>query len=182
LTINDTPDALVVEGVVINNNAVQRSRVTVLEVTLNGVVPNTPANKAAITVQNRQTLANVGLGYTFDYSTPGKTKITLSFTGVETEFGSLKDGNYQLNIGAGLTHAGGTLGSAFTYGGVAGHKFYRLFGDADGNRTINSIDYNALLASFGSNDPKFDINMSGTVDSVDYNALLVRFGSTLVFA
>ena len=87
-----------------------------------------------------------------------------------------------MNIGAGLTYAGGTLGSAFTYGGVASDKFYRLFGDVDANRTINAVDYNALLASFGINDPRFDINMSGTVDSVDYNALLVRFGSTLVFA
>ncbi len=182
LTINDTPDALVVEGVVINNNDLQRSRVTVLSVTLNGVVPNTPANQAAITVQNRQSLAFVGLGYVFDYSTPGKTKITLSFTGAETEFSSLKDGNYQLNIGAGLTYAGGTLGSAFTYGGVASDKFYRLFGDVDANRTINAVDYNALLASFGINDPRFDINMSGTVEAVDYNALLARFGSTLVFA
>ncbi|MEZ6078793.1 MAG: hypothetical protein R3C56_24900 [Pirellulaceae bacterium] len=111
MTINDTPDALVVESCH-QQQCRAAIAVTVIEVTLNGVVPNTLANQAEITVQNRQTLANVGSGYTFDYSTPGKTKITLSFSGAETEFGSLKDGNYQLNIGAGLTHAGGTLGSA----------------------------------------------------------------------
>ena len=59
---------------------------------------------------------------------------------------------------------------------------YTLFGDANLDRTVDTIDFNLLAARFGDNSQRWndgDFNYDGNVDTIDFNALTSNFGSTL---
>jgi hypothetical protein len=51
-------------------------------------------------------------------------------------------------------------------------NFYRLFGDANGNRQVDSADLAAINAAYGSTGSNLnaDVNGDGVVDSQDRNA------------
>ena len=50
--------------------------------------------------------------------------------------------------------------------------FYRLLGDVNGDRQVNSADQTAVTAAIGSSNPQYDVNGDGIVNSTD--VLLVR--------
>lgn len=191
-TIDDVSDSIVIVdndtfGVVgtplVNSSAdAQRSRVTELEIVFNGEVAG--SELAEISVINRDTLASVDISTsTFNYDpSTGLTTVLLKFSGSEAEFGSLKDGNYELTVNAALEDSlGNTLGSDLVFGDSAGDNFYRLYGDSNGDRMIDANDYFAFLAVFGGSSDAFDFDDSSTVDATDYFAFLARFGSNLPF-
>lgn len=81
--------------------------------------------------------------------TTTSTTVTLTFGGSMTQFGSLIDGNYQLTIAANkIATFGGLDGDA---DGVAGDNFtaqlQRLFGDANGDHSVNNDDFNTFRAA-----------------------------------
>ena len=63
--------------------------------------------------------------------------------------------------------------------------FWRLFGDALGNRTVNSTDQGQFQAAQGSHPGQanyrwyFDYDQSCTIDSVDYSQFLLRNGHSI---
>ena len=93
---------------------------------------------------------------------------------------SLQDGVYHLSVNASAVTAsnGGTpMASAYT-----SPLFHRLFGDADGNKTVNNADYLKFKQSFNaaagqSNyNADFDFDGNGVVNNSDYLQLKKRFG------
>jgi len=84
----------------------------------------------------------------------GKTVVTLSgFSGTQTSAGSLIDGRYTLTaLASQITTAtgqqldgngDGTPGDDFVFadsGTTTGNQLYRLYGDANGDRTVNAAD------------------------------------------
>ena len=66
-------------------------------------------------------------------------------------------------------------------------SFFRLFGDSNGDATVNITDYNAFLSTFGKASGNgaykawFDFDASASVNVADYNALLARFGKGYSF-
>jgi hypothetical protein len=58
--------------------------------------------------------------------------------------GSLVDGVYQLFIPASAATSGGVPMAS-----VVTRTFHRLFGDADGSKSVNAADYNAFRSRFG---------------------------------
>src|SRR5206468_8677852 len=121
---------------------------------------------------------NVTLSVDLSGSTATQTVARLTFGGPLTEAGSLKDGNYTLTVfGAQVTGPGGlaldgdnngVAGGDFYYGtDQAFERFYRLFGDADGNHTVDAADLNLFRAAFGSTDPTFDVNSDGVINALD---------------
>lgn len=184
LTIVDT-DTLVVESVVINDGDIQRSRVTEMELVFNGVVDSTAGNESLFQLENLTDSTFAGLTFAWDYSTPGKTKVTLTFIGAGAANGSLLDGNYKLTVASGLTYDGGTLASAFEYGGTPGDDMYRLFGDIDGSRFVGVADFSAFLSSYGSTTSDaafvegFDVDDSGFIGFADFSAFIGNYGKVL---
>ena len=83
----------------------------------------------------------------------GKTIATLTFSGTGTTAGSLDDGNYSLTVLDTITDTAGNQldgdgdGSA---GGNATDEFFRLYGDINGDRTVNIIDFFQFRNAFGS--------------------------------
>lgn len=59
---------------------------------------------------------------------------------------------------------------------------YTLYGDANLDATVDSVDFNLLAANFGSSDKGWldgDFDYNGAVDSIDFNLLSSNFGQVL---
>lgn len=60
--------------------------------------------------------------------------------------------------------------------------FYALYGDANGNGTVNSADFNVLALNFGGSGKRWstaDFTFDGVCNSSDFNALASNFGKVL---
>jgi hypothetical protein len=187
-----------VTGVTVNGGAVQRSRVTSVTVAFNSTV-NTALVTSAGAFKLEQfdagfpafTLTNAaGGGIVASAATVnGHTEVTLTFAAVAgVEFGSLADGQWRLTIDR--TFVQGALGGALMAANyVNTTTVYRLFGDVNGDRTVDSTDFNQFGAAFGLSNPDpgytlaaaagLDWNMDGTIDSTDFNKFGGNFGLTL---
>ena len=179
-----------VESVSIDNDAdigctqnCQRSMVRSLTVTF-----DTEVEIAAGAFSLTQTLNGNSNNFTIadaDVSTSlvnGKTVAVLTFANRTTGIfgGSLADGNYTLTVDS--TKIQTVVGNdAMT----ANHtdEFFRFFGDVDGDRDVDALDFNAFRATFfkaAASDPNnfndlFDFDGDGDVDALDFNEFRTRF-------
>jgi regulation of enolase protein 1 (concanavalin A-like superfamily) len=94
--------------------------------------------------------------------------------------GGLGDGTYTLTVNAaGVTGAGGTMASNYTY------SFYRLYGDVDADRAVTFNDFLVLQNAFGSTSGSasynagLDVEDNGVNDFNDFLALQNNFGKTI---
>ncbi|HRF58552.1 MAG TPA: DUF1565 domain-containing protein [Fimbriimonadaceae bacterium] len=62
--------------------------------------------------------------------------------------------------------------------GVSGLSYSLTNGDIDGNNTVDSDDFDLLVANFGGSGPVGDLDGNGTVDSDDFDILVAAFGMT----
>jgi autotransporter-associated beta strand protein len=172
----------------VNDGSAQRSRVTSVSVTFSAQVT------FAGTIANAFTLARTGGGaVTFAASASvvnGVTVVTLdSFTGAETEFGSLKDGRYTLTALAGqITFGGqqldgngdGTTGDNYTFGEAQG--LFRFYGDINGDRHVDIADFGLFSQSIFNTAnyiAAFDFNNDGHIDIADFGQFSNRIFTML---
>jgi len=111
-------------------------------------------------------------------SSADRQTYTITFSGSAVIGGSLPDGIYDLTL----------TGSAVaddTGNPVAGNSlwtFHRLFGDSDGNRIVNALDYARLKNSFArsSSDPlfnsAFDYEGNSLINALDLARFRQRYG------
>lgn len=186
----------VVQSTVINAGLTggnQRSMVKNLTVTFSGLV--TIEDGAFVVTQQPSGTAVIVLVATTNVS--GRTVATLTFSGTTTENGSLKDGNYRLALNGALIKdalgyaidadgdqlSGGSrlFGSGSTTTAV--DKFFRLYGDYDGDRDVDNSDLLRFRTSQNriTSDALFlwfmDFDQDGDVDNSDLLRLRLRFGS-----
>jgi hypothetical protein len=191
-------DQVQVNQVVVHDGHVQRSIVTQISVQFNLEVA---IAAGAFRIINRGT----GQALNFSVTTSlvdGKTKATLTFQAGSSVYGrgagfSLVDGNYQLTIDATKVTAQGHLldgdkngvdGGDFVFGAAAADKFFRFFGDSDGDRDVDATDYGRLGLTYrkvfgqaGFN-RYFDYEDDGDVDATDYGRFSLRYRKVLAFA
>jgi hypothetical protein len=124
--------------------------------------------------------------YTMNSLTGGASDTTwvVTFSGAGVVGNSIADGVYNiaLNPSAITSQASGqTLAVQNT------NTFYRLFGDALGNKAVNSGDSSRFGSSYRSASPQytqtsyspsFDYNGDGTVNGTDESAFMARYGQT----
>ena len=96
----------------------------------------------------------------------------LTFSGAVTEFASLMDGRYSLTILGNKIQTGGVFLDGDGNGTAGGNRvdsFFRLFGDANGDGSVNQIDYAALQLALvpGHYNPAFDFRNDGKIDDAD---------------
>ena len=111
-----------------------------------------------------------------------KTVARLTFSGTLTEGSaatpSLIDGNYTLTIFSGQTVGGIQGGDKVT-------SLFRLFGDVNGDKTVNVLDLAAFRNAFGtaSTDANYvsflDFNGDGAINGADLAQFRNRFGVIL---
>jgi len=186
-TVNVTGGAPHVASTVVNagtGNTSQRSLVTTLTVTFDTVVTFAGAP------ENAFTFSRTGGGAVNFVAHPsvvgGVTVVTLdSFTGLETEFGSLKDGRYTLTALASQISANGQQlgGGDYMFNDTQG--LFRYFGDFNGDQIVNGGDFGHFKDAFGTatGDPNylgfFDINGDGAINGFDFGQFRTRFGTML---
>jgi autotransporter-associated beta strand protein len=175
----------VVVSVIVNagqTNLTQRSIVTNVTVTFDRIVNFTGAAESAFQLARTGpggTLGTVVLAVDFSASTATQTVAKLTFSGALTEAGnSLVDGNYSLSVF-----------SAQVQGGVQGgdnvSSLFRLFGDVNGDKTVNGLDLAAFRSAFGTSNgnPNYvyylDQNGDGAINGLDLAQFRSRFGIML---
>jgi hypothetical protein len=175
IIVNPAPPTTV-SFIAINLGAVQRSRVTQIDVTFNN--PVNVANYApvgAITLTRTSGGSPVVLdssnGLSIAPLTGMVSTLTLTFTGNNgVESSSLADGRWQLAI------------PYLSYTSPLNDpNLRRLFGDSNNDGTVDGTDFGDFGSVFGqtvANSP-FDSNGDGTVDGTDFAQFGTRFGITL---
>jgi hypothetical protein len=176
-----------VTSIVINDGSAQRSLVNSLKISFSEVV-NFPSGLAAAFALERTSGVSLGqVGLTFNPASGPASDVTITFnnTGVVgiDPGSSLADGKYLLTVLADkVSGSGGTLdgdGDSVAEGGPADNKtiaFHRLFGDADGNATVNSTDFATFRTFFGLGSSVFDFNNDSQTNSNDFAEFRKRFG------
>lgn len=175
--IQAAPD---VAQIVVNDGASSRSLVTSINVQFDQTVQTTPSTFALTNLQTGQTVpieqTSIDVG--------GVTHIQLAFLPSSasppragTMPASLIDGNYLLTIvGSEVSSrdTGIVMAADHHFGEVAADNLFRLFGDRNGDRSVNSQDLGWIAQSLFEEDqsprydPWFDIEGDGDVDSVDF--------------
>jgi parallel beta-helix repeat protein len=166
------------------SNTVQRSMVTNVTVTFDRVVSfvGQPTNAFKLTRVGPGTPnGDVTLAVDLTGSTASQTIAKLTFSGALTEGVasnlSLIDGNYTLTV----------LSNQITGGLTSDNvsNLFRLFGDIDGNKTVNGIDLTAFRNAFGTNStdanylPFLDFDGNGAINGSDLTQFRNRFGVIL---
>jgi hypothetical protein len=181
-----------VQSTVVDDGSAQRSMVRSLTVTFSATVSFAGAVENAFTLTRASDGAVVGFTATAQIM-GGVTVVTLNgFTGGATNFGSLADGRYTLTAIAGQISSGGqaidgngdgTPGDNYTFGDPQG--LFRMFGDVNGDRTVNGLDLGFFRNAFGTSagDPNFlsyfDYNGDGVINGFDLGQFRTRFGTML---
>jgi hypothetical protein len=175
-----TPPAF--ESMQINDGTAQRSRVTQLTVTFNTIVNPTELN-TAFTLRRQHDNVTVGTVSVASSVVGGKTVAVLTFSGTNTDFTSLADGRWKLEINAEQVIGDSTgLPMAANYLSV---EFHRRFGDSDGDRDVDSLDFIRFRNAIGSNSSQaayrayFDSEGDGDIDSLDFIRFRQRLGVLL---
>jgi hypothetical protein len=116
----------------------------------------------------------------------GRTIATLTFSGANTEFGSLTDGVWVFRIDRTRVSAPtGGMAADFVTPASGPGRIHRLYGDVNGDGAVNGFDYNRFRLAFGSTaaDPAYradlDFNGDGAINGFDYNRFRTRFGTVL---
>ena len=204
LTKNGVPSTTVA-AVQINDGGTQRSEVRSIAVTFSTAVTFTGGDAnaaAAFQVQHMANGANVDLASVVATDGQGRTVVTLTFAGSETDptsilnggIASLADGRYRLTVfGAAVTGAnglalngGGPNGDYVspddTFGGGPGQLgLYRLFGDVTGNGTVDQQDLGQFRSTFNLSSSQagyiaaLDANNDGNIDQLDLGQFRTRF-------
>ena len=173
-----------VEQIVVNNGDAQRSTVDSVQVTFDQVVDIDSAGGnpfSFVHVDSGEVVTSLPV---VDDSS-GKTVVSFTFDpdGLKvTSAGSLEDGNFRLDIDSSRIRAkdaDGTMQSNFTYGTAPTDNFFRLYGDADGNRTVGLLDFAEFRSAFGGPSETFDIDDDGVVSLMEFARFRNSFGKSV---
>jgi len=168
----------------VNGGAVQRSRVTDLALTFDGQVNFASSPNTAFTLTRLSDGAAVGFTATAIVVDAMTVVVLNNFTGSATQSGSLADGRYTLTALATQISADGvTMTSNYTFGDAQG--LFRMFGDVNGDQTVNGLDFGYFKNAFGTQvgDANYlsylDIDGDGVINGLDFGQFRTRFGTML---
>ncbi len=184
-----------VTGAIVNGGVAQRSRVASLAIRFDSVMTFAGGNVAAAFGLSRIGGGAVG-GFTATAAVVGGvTVVTLSsFTGAETQFGSLADGRFSVLVRANLVssdgrpldgNGDGTGGDDFTLAGTTANGLFRLYGDVNGDGVINAVDFGQFRGAFGTSTGQvayrdfLDFDGDGQINAFDFAQFRTRFGSSV---
>ncbi len=194
ILVRDLPE---LNSIQVGNGAVQRSLVTSLSVTFDGI---TDLQAGAFVVNRRGSDGGpVASSFTSNVNAFGQTVATVNFSGAFTRgaLNALVDGNYELRIDASkVSRSGfqfdgdlnGVAGGDHVFGVAAADRFFAHFGDLNGDRLVATAEFNSFRNTFGRNpsdpsfEPAFDFESNGVIGTSDFNEFRKRFGRSLGFA
>jgi hypothetical protein len=153
-----------ITSVQIGDGTSQRSRIESIQVSFGELVDFENGDAlAAFTFSRISDSQNVTLLLDGIDESSGVTVVTLKFTGAITRAGgALLDGNYQLDVsGAKINVRGSTTsGVDFSFGDNQSDGLYSLYGDSNGDRTVNIFDLLAFRQTYSAADGDTNFNRS----------------------
>jgi hypothetical protein len=166
---------------VVNAGAAQRSMDNLLTLTF-----NQPMNllSGAITLTQRSNSGHTPLSINFNTNSPDGG-MTWNITFPTYAAASLPDGIYDLVINSSNVTSLAT-GQAMS-GANQTFTFHRLFGDIDGNGSVDQADYATFLNSYGQSKSSplyngfFDYDGNGIINGTDYLQFKLRYGTSLLY-
>jgi subtilase family serine protease len=188
-------DPLTVEQHIVGDGTEQRSHVTAIEIVFSSLADIDPA---AFQVVRRDNGTQVTTETTMR-DEGDRTIARITFVGSAVDaYGSLRDGNYELRIyAAGVTDRltgspldgdeDGLSGEDHTFGDEAIDGFFRMLGDATGDRNVDALDLLKLRSAWRTraDDPNYsseaDMNGDGRVDALDLLILRRQWRQRLDF-
>jgi hypothetical protein len=173
-----TTAAPVVSAFTVNDGSVQRAMVDSLTVTFSQ--PVTLASGAISLNLLSQTGGDSTPITNFNLNSPdGGTTWVLTFTDPSYIGGSLPDGAYEVIVSA----AGVTNGQTQNMTADQDFTFWRLYGDFEGNGTVNGDDFTKLVGLLGtqtnSSDWYVDYDSAGVIGGDAFTALVSRLGKSI---
>jgi beta-glucanase (GH16 family) len=182
--------APVVANVELNIGEPQRSTVESISIFFEGEVV---LEDGAVTVvqrstQTAETFETVATTVSQEFVN-NQTMATIQFTShVRNSNNALVDGNYQVTLTGNLVTRGGIpMGQDFVFGDTEADAFYTLYGDSDGNRSVNIFDLltfrQSYLTTVGSPDYEYslDFGADGSINVFDLLAYRQRYLTSLPF-
>ena len=173
---SSTPIA--VSSFYVNDGSAQRSMVFTLTLQF-----NTPVTFDSSALVLTDTTTSTALSYTASTPDGGTTYVITPTSGLSSGK-SLTDGNYSLVVNPSGVHSVASPSTTMT-GLAVSEKFFRLFGDSNGDGTVNLSDYRAFTASYlrstnqtGYNSA-FDANNDGTINLTDYRSFTANYLHTI---
>lgn len=152
----------------INDGSAQRSMVTSITFQFSSPVK---LGRDAIRL-NRVGGAPLGFGYSLSNPSRDGTTWVMTFSGTGIPGNSVTDGSYEIRVNA--SRITDRYGQALS-GGNQSMGFHRLFGDVDGNRSVDTLDLLTARRSLGAHagDPGYPWWLDSDADSaIDMDDLL----------
>lgn len=165
----------------INRGAIQRSRVTQLQVSFTMEIDNARA-VGAFTVRRLSDNATVGRVVAAFANGNNRTIVSLSFEQANTEFGSLADGRWIVDVDASRIVSKNGIAMATP---TSSPVFHRFFGDIDGDGVVSDSDQVRFQSAFGRPVNKqpllmaIDFNDDNVIDVIDQTEFLRRYNRTV---
>ncbi|MFL5328249.1 MAG: hypothetical protein ACJ8C4_04990 [Gemmataceae bacterium] len=169
-----------VTSVVFGDGSPQRSLVKRIVVTFSQPVSFMGGTASAFTVHRTGSGGTIGdVTLAASPSSGPASTVTITFAGNLTDpGGSLKDGLYNFLIDAAQVSGAGSIaldgnndgipGGSYVVTGTAANKFYRLFGDQNGDAATDQMDYLIFRNAVGGPSTVFDFDNDRDVGQTDY--------------
>ena len=178
ITVVALPDA----SAIVNGGEAQRSRVTKITVTFDGLMDRTLLSAAAFTLRRVGNNATVGSLLVALSTVNGNTVATITFSGANTQSGSLIDGRWTFTVLASRVRS--LANGRFMIANFVLNT-HRLFGDADGDADVDTLDRTAFNTAYGSNSNQaayrqwFDFDLNGVINNSDRSQFNSRYGTSI---
>lgn len=170
--------APIVQAVIISDGEVQRSRILKIQVVFTEFL-NQDNLHTAFKITRQSDSEEIGCINV----APCGSVVTLRFSKCLTDYGSLQDGEYILTIDH--TKIKSVVDGAMMANDYTSQPFYRLFGDSNGDRTVDGTDYGEFGNAYNTTYPNngyqyhFDFNGDGVIDASDLAEFNSRFGTSM---
>jgi hypothetical protein len=174
-----------VQTVLVNDDSAQRSMVNSLSVTFNTRVTLLPG---AFELVRNGTESITGFAVTLT-EVDGRTVAQFTFSGTGFVGGSLPDGNYTFRVRADRVREADSF-LAIPMQADLTYSFFRFFGDIDGDRDVDNLDFFRFRNAFGKRagdlgylwylDFDGDGDIDGDASTGDYGQFNLRRGKRLV--
>jgi hypothetical protein len=182
--LND--DAPRVDATILDDGSNQRSAIRTIQVEFTGLVDAPPSAFSLTYLGNENDPLNLPVDdivvTPVDDDETAATRVTIQrLTGQ-----SLIDGNYRLDIQGGLIRArfgNWPMSDDYSFGDDEADRFYRKYGDVNGNRTVDLTDFSVFRRTFGLKEDQpgyrseLDADADEIIDLFDFAAFRRNFGT-----
>ena len=185
-----TVDTFNIDAVEVNSGESQRSSIESVNVVFDGEVDlaDGAVNVVQRSTQTGETFEVVATSVSQEFAN-GQTTATIEFDShVRNDDNALVDGNYQLTLTADLvTQDGVPMSEDFVFGDVETDQFYSFYGDADGDRDVDNVDFSFFIQTYfkqlgnATFNSAMDYDADDDVDNVDFSFFLGRYFKTMSF-